>query len=431
MSAWLNESLNQTLNQWLSTGPRSAIQLRILTLALLVAACSVLSARAAHAQHLWPEISLALVEDGFMLPVHIAMPDDGSNRLFVVEKAGRIQIIQDGAKLPTPFLDINDRVGYSCNECGLLSVAFPPDYAENGYFFVYYTTKTSVIEPDQPGEADGEYDAVLARFWVSDDPNSADPDSEERILLQNQPADNHNGGQLAFGPDGMLYVGSGDGGGREGANNGQRLSTLLGKILRIEVGASGTYTVPADNPFVGQADVKPEIWAYGLRNPWRFAFDSASGDLYIGDVGQGHFEEINRQPADSSGGENYGWDEMEGLHCHPLNSDCDPDQYVLPIAEYDHSQDDCSVTGGVVYASKMPGLVPVYLYGDYCSGRIRGLQPNGDVYTTTLLLDTETRITSFGQDQAGNSYVVDYNGAIYRIEEAPWPTLILPLLRLD
>lgn len=408
-------------------------------LALLIVASSLLWAGRAQAQTVWPDVSLVQVADGFSRPVYVTGANDGSSRLFVVEKAGRIQIIKDGAKLATPFLDIHERVGSGCNECGLLSVAFPLDFAENGYFFVYYNSTTSVVEPDHAclpnQECDGEEDTIVARFRVSgNDPDQADPNSEERLLLQNQPYANHNGGQLAFGPDNLLYVGLGDGGsGGDPYDNGQKLSTLLGKILRIQVGPSGGYIIPDDNPFVGQTNVKPEIWAYGLRNPWRFSFDSVSGDLYIGDVGQGLYEEIDRQAAGSSGGENYGWNEMEGMHCYPPGSGtCEPDRYVLPIAEYSHSGGDCSVTGGVVHHSSIPGQAPIYLYGDYCTGRIRALQPEGDGYATTLLLDSDLTITSFGQDAAGNSYVVDYGGGvIYRLAEPPHFTIVLPLLRKD
>lgn len=407
---------------------------RLLLWTLLILACSVLLPSRAQAQVVWPDIVLVKVVDGLSLSVHLTTADDGSNRLFVVEKQGRIQIIKDGVNPPGSFLDISDRVGSSCGECGLLSVAFPPDYAESGYFYVYYTSESSVIQADQEGEPDGKQDTVVARFRVSaEDPDRADPNSEERLLLQNQPQTNHNGGQLAFGPDGMLYIGLGDGGGGgDPYENGQDLASLLGKILRIQVGPSGPYTVPNDNPFIGQTDAKPEIWAYGLRNPWRFSFDSATGDLYIGDVGQGTYEEIDRQPAAGSGGENYGWDEMEGLHCYPPGSDtCDPDDYVLPIAEYGHGNNDCSVTGGVVHHSPAPGQAPVYLYGDFCTGRIRALQPEGGTYTTTILLESGLTITSFGQDMAGNSYVVDYNGGIYRVAEPPRFTVAVPLLRQD
>src|SRR5918998_877978 len=250
------------------------------------------------------DFGLELVADGFDQPVQVVDPGDGSRRLFVVEQPGRIRIIHDGQVVPEPFLDITDLVG-CCGERGLLGLAFHPDYAKTGDLFVNYT--------------DHNGDTVVARYQVSTaDPNRADPASAETILAVDQPAANHNGGLLLFGPkDGHLYIGLGDGGGGNG-QNGQDLSTLLGKILRIDVkgtSADAPYGIPPDNPFVDQPEARPEIWVLGVRNPWRFSFDRVTGDLWIGDVGSATYEEVNYQPAASPGGENYGWDLMEGTVC--------------------------------------------------------------------------------------------------------------------
>ena len=265
----------------------------------------------------WPEIELVEIETGFDYPVHIAHAGDGSGRIFVVEQAGVIRIIKNGTLLGTPFLNISARVNFSGNpndEQGLLSVAFPPDYASKNYFYVYYTSRI--------GADDG--DNIVARFFVDDpvnNPDEADPNSEQLVLhLEHQPNSNHNGGQLAFGPnDGYLYLAPGDGGSsNDPPNNAQTTSTLLGKILRLDVetGSPATYTIPASNPFT-QTAALDEIWALGLRNPWRFSFDRQTGDLYIGDVGQGAREEVDFQPAASVGAENYGWKILEGTICRP------------------------------------------------------------------------------------------------------------------
>jgi len=380
---------------------------------------------AASAQ--WPSIAVQRLPGDYAAPVHVTHAGDGSGRLFVVEKGGRIRIYRNGGILPTPFLDIADRVNARCGECGLLSVAFPPDYATGGYFFVYYTSNEDVADPE-PYEEDNDTgnDTVVARFKVTGNLDLADPGSETRILVRNQPFTNHNGGQMAFGPDGYLYIGLGDGGGGgDPLDSGQRPDTWLGKILRIEVGATSTYAVPPDNPFVGSPTYLPEIWASGLRNPWRFSFDRATGDLFIGDVGQGKYEEIDFQPAASVGGENYGWNRMEGMHCDV--SGCDTTGFVLPVAEYAHADNtgsDCSsVTGGAVYRGSFTSLEGIYFYADYCSGRIWGLQRNGGVWESSLLAETGLRIASFGEDEAGNLYVAelaDANsiGHVYRIVDA-------------
>jgi glucose/arabinose dehydrogenase len=376
----------------------------------------------------WPNIALTLTVDGLTQPVHVTHAGDGSGRLFVVEKAGVIRIVRNGSLEPVPFLSIAGRVGSSGGEQGLLSVAFPPGYTIKGYFYVDYT--------DLSGNT------VVSRFHLTGDPDVANPSSEEIILTVDQPYANHNGGQLAFGPDGYLYVGLGDGGGGgDPQGNAQDPATLLGKILRIDVeptlvtppvfsathqlylpfvsaGNRAPYRIPPSNPYTQTSGYRGEIWALGLRNPWRFSFDRDTGDLYIGDVGQNAYEEIDFQPAASPGGENYGWVIMEGAHCYP-SGPCDSTGLVLPVAEYDHNQ-GCSVTGGIVYRGSDPDLQGIYFYGDYCSGRIWGLVQESGIWTTQLLANTGLRITSFGEDGAGNVYVTDFwNGRVYQLVKAP------------
>lgn len=330
-------------------------------------------------------------------------------RLFVLEQVGRIRIIENNELLPTPFLDIRDRVGSADSEQGLLGLAFHPDYATpgaryEGYFFVNYT--------DYSGNTH------ISRFLVSrGDPYRADPNSEVNYLTVKQPYGNHNGGSLAFGPDGYLYAGLGDGGSQnDPQGNGQNLSTLLGKVLRLDVDSEdGRYTVPTDNPFVGQGDSRPEIWAYGLRNPWRMSFDRATGDLYIADVGQNTYEEVNFQLAGSKGGENYGWSIMEGLHCLS-GSNCNKTGLILPIFEYDHSQ-GCSISGGYVYRGEQyPEMAGNYFFSDYCSGTIWRLFDDGDTWVGDPLGNSGLIISSFGEDVHGELYVLNYwYGEIYRL----------------
>lgn len=351
----------------------------------------------------WPTVTITPLVQGLDKPTHITHAGDGSNRIFVVEQRGRIMIIRDNSLLPTPFLDIRDRVG-CCGERGLLSIAFPPGYASKKHFYVNYTDRSG--------------DTVVARYRVAGHSDTADLASEEVLLLIGQPYTNHNGGQLAFGPDGFLYIGMGDGGsGGDPQNNGQKAGTLLGKLLRIDV-ESGTnpYRVPPDNPFVNKKGFRPEIWATGLRNPWRFAFDRQTGDLFIADVGQNQYEEINLQPAGSRGGENYGWRIMEGNHCFRSKT-CKKQGLMLPVAEYDHSK-GCSVTGGVVYrGAKHVRLRGIYFYGDYCSGRIWGLRRSGDGWESKELLETGYAISTFGEDEDGAVYVADHGkGSIGRLE---------------
>jgi glucose/arabinose dehydrogenase len=351
----------------------------------------------------WPKVSLVQIADNFSRPVHITHSGDGSNTLFVAEQKGRIIAVRDGAVLAAPFLDISERVS-CCGERGFLGMAFPPEYSKKNYFYVTYTDRSG--------------DTAVARYRVNTASGTADPKSEEIVLRVKQPYSNHNGGQIAFGPDGYLYIGMGDGGsGGDPHGHGQNPASLLGKMLRIDVESGKTpYGVPIDNPFIESKEYRPEIWAVGLRNPWRFSFDRKAGDLYIADVGQDRYEEIHFQPASSGGGENYGWNIMEGKHCYG-SSACDMSGLVMPVAEYKHS-DGCSVTGGMVYrGKKFPKLEGIYLYGDYCSGRIWGLRKTKDGWISALLKDTGFSITTFGEDENGELYVSDYeNGTIYRIE---------------
>jgi len=345
-----------------------------------------------------------LVTDALTLPVHVTAPPADPDRLFIVEQAGRVRILNAAGLLPSPFLDISGRVS-CCGERGLLSMAFDPLYAVNGRFYVAYT--------DLAG------DTRVARFRVGTEPNVADPASEELVLSVAQPYSNHNGGLIAFGPDGYLYIALGDGGsGGDPAGNGQNRSTLLGSLLRISVGESAGYTVPPDNPFVGHPSFRPEIWAYGLRNPWRFSFDRVAGDLYIADVGQARLEEVNVEPLASTGGVNYGWNTMEGTECFSSAS-CDQSGLTLPVLEYDHGQ-GCSVIGGHAYrGSDLPAFQGSYFYSDYCSGWIRSFRyQDGEAVDRrdwSGVLDPGGSVTSIGEDAREELYVVTESGRLYKI----------------
>jgi glucose/arabinose dehydrogenase len=349
------------------------------------------------------------VVTGLSSPVAITHAGDGSGRLFIILQAGRIVIFDGAQVLSPPFLDISALV-LSGGERGLLGAAFHPNYVGNGFFYVSYT--------------DAAGDSVIARYSVSVDPNRADSASGVILLTITQPFSNHNGGQLQFGPDGYLYISIGDGGsGGDPQNNGQNLGNLLGKILRIDVDTAFPFAIPADNPFVGVAGVREEIWSYGLRNPWRFSFDRLTGDLFIGDVGQASWEEVDFQLATSTGGENYGWRRMEGSSCFNPPTNCNDGTLVLPILQYDHTLGRCSVTGGYRYrGSANPDLEGIYFYGDYCTGRIWGAKEDGlGGWTTTELLDTPFLISTFGEDESGELYVADLsspNGVIYQIVQA-------------
>lgn len=350
--------------------------------------------------------------------MQVTHADDGSGFLYVVEQGGRIRTIRNGSPDAAPFLDIGGRV-LAGGERGLLGLAFSPGYATNGRFYVNYTRN-----PDGA--------TIVARYSATGNPRVADPDSEEIVLVIGQPFSNHNGGQIAFGPDGFLYIGMGDGGsGGDPQNNAQNPSTLLGKMLRIDAESGvSPYAIPPSNPFAGAGGTRGEIWASGLRNPWRFSFDRLTGDLYIGDVGQGSFEEVDFQPAGSRGGENYGWNILEGNQCFG-GSGCDTTGLVPPVAVYDHSQ-GCSVTGGTVYrGADHPRMAGIYFFGDFCSGRIFGLARDGAAWRSAALLVAPISVSSFGEDEAGNLYVTDYSGgAVHRIvaENAspPAPVLLSP-----
>ena len=349
----------------------------------------------------FPAITLTRVAGGFAQPLLITHAGDGSGRMFVVERGGLIRILRDGVVEPRPFLDLSARVRTLGSEQGLLGLAFPPDYASRRHFYVNYTGTLGVG------------DTVVARYRASADADLADPASGQTLLRQAQPFPNHNGGHLAFGPDGHLYIGLGDGGpAGDPFGNAQKPATLLGKLLRIDVEAgASTYAIPADNPF-GNA-----IWATGLRNPWRFSFDRATGDLYIADVGQNAYEEVNFQPAASPGGQNYGWNVMEGMHCYK-DADCERAGLTPPVAEYAHGAGDCSITGGHVYrGDRHPALRGVYLYGDFCSGRLWGLRRDAAGWASALLLESGLNVSSFGEDESGEVYLTDYGrGEVYRIE---------------
>jgi glucose/arabinose dehydrogenase len=335
-----------------------------------------------------------LVASGLDRPTDLQPSGDGSGGLFVLEQIGRIRILAGGQLLPAPLLDITDRVGSDGSEQGLLGLALHPNFGSNGWIYVNYTDRNG--------------DTHLARFTVHG--STADPASEKQLLLIRQPFANHNGGSLAFGPDGYLYAGLGDGGsGGDPYGNAQSGNTLLGKILRLDVDHGDPYAIPATNPFaVGGA--APEIWALGLRNPWRFTFDRLTGDLWIGDVGQNTWEEINFVPANTPGGLNFGWNWMEATH--PYQGD-PSGQFTPPLAEYSHAQ-GCSVTGGVVYRGlALPAWQGVYLFGDFCSGTVWGLLNSSGAQP---LFQTGFRLSTFGQDEAGEVYLADYgSGSVYQL----------------
>jgi glucose/arabinose dehydrogenase len=340
---------------------------------------------------------------------NLVEPDDSIGQMFISEQKGIIQSFEAGRPEQGShvFLDITDRVNRGGNEEGLLGLAFDPDYQGNGYFYVYYS-------------AAGPRRSVVSRFSRDPaNPGAADPRSEVVVMEIAQPYANHNGGQLAFGPDGYLYIGLGDGGGGgDPQGNGQNLGTLLGKVLRIDVRgltAAGAYKIPADNPFVDTAGARAEIWACGLRNPWRFSFDVDTGLLWAGDVGQDKWEEIDI----ITGGANYGWNIMEGNHCYSPASGCDRLGLILPIVEYDHSQ-GCSVTGGYVYrGNKIPDLQGRYIYGDFCTGKIWVLDYQGTTLIgNELLVDSGLSITSFGVDPAGNLYILSRDGGVYTLVQS-------------
>lgn len=385
----------------------------------------------------WPTITLTSFVTGLSQPTVITHAGDGSNRIFVAERAGRIRLIKSGVLQVTPFLDISARVNSGGPEQGLLGIAFPPNYASKGYFYVYYTNQNAVG------------DTVVSRFRITGNPDLADPNSEEIVLTQTQPYANHNGGEIQFGRDGFLYIALGDGGsGGDPQNNAQNPGSLLGKILRINVEPNATspisvdgtytyflpmiarnintlgYTIPITNPFASTPGYRGEIWALGLRNPWRFSFDRLTGDMYIADVGQNAREEVNFRPASSPGGENYGWRCYEGNAPYNLSGCLPPSNYVFPVVDYPHtivSHDDngCSVTGGYVYrGSSYPAMQGIYFFADFCSARVWGLQYDSvsATWQRSQLATAPSTVSTFGEDQAGELYLAGYgNGTIYRV----------------
>jgi glucose/arabinose dehydrogenase len=410
-----------------------------------------------------PQIQLVEVVSGLQKPVNVAFPPDDSGRIFVVEQGGTIRIINaDGSVEPDPFLDLSTTTAYDSSEQGLLGLAFHPDYAENGRFFVDYNDRyiSGAI--------------VISEFQVDDqNPNQAEPKSERPLLVIDKPFPQHNAGTLRVGPDGFLYISTGDGGSQGDAyDNAQSRFSLLGKILRIDVDANSVgqpYGIPADNPFAGpgrydnpfpgqppedvngkrdkrdkggakanpkeqkhRSPVRPEIWALGFRNPWQFSFDPETGDFYVGDVGAGNWEEIDYQPAGSVAGQNYGWDWLEGSHCYPEElTECPRQQVgVLPVAEYAHGDDGCSITGlGVYRGEEYPSLDGIYFSGDFCTGKVRGLQRDGNgIWQFEDLLDTQLQISGSGQDASGALYVTSLGsitgedggagGALWRLVSA-------------
>ena len=349
------------------------------------------------------------VAAGLSSPLYLTAPVGDLSRLFVVERTGGIRIVKDGVLLAEPFLDLSAKVSLA-GEQGLLGMAFYPDYATSGSFVVHYT--------DLAGNT------VLSRFQVSIDPDHADPASERVILTAVQPFSNHNGGQVTFGPDGFLYLGLGDGGASgDPGGRGQNLSEPLGSILRVDVRGGDPYTVPADNPFVGQPSALPEVWSYGLRNPWRFSFDRSNGDLYIADVGEAQREEINVSPATEAAGRgvNYGWNIMEGTLCF-AGSGCNQSGLTQPVLEYSHNE-GCAVTGGYVYrGSAIPELQGHYFYGDFCRGWVRSFRyTDGAVtdQTSWPTLSPGGPVLSFGEDSAGELYVLEAGGRVLRIIPDP------------
>src|SRR6266576_1817050 len=347
--------------------------------------------------------------DNFTSPVYLTAPPGDTARLFVVEQGGRIQVVHDDTTRARPFLDLPGEIS-SGGERGLLSMAFHPQYATNGRFYVYFTNPAGDIR--------------IVRYNVSSDPDSADATTADTILKVPHPQNsNHNGGQLQFGPDNMLWAGTGDGGGAgDTAGNGQNKHALLGKLLRLDVSGASGYTIPADNPGNADTSFAPQVWSYGLRNPWRFSFDRQTGDLYIGDVGQNRYEEVDvsSTAVQRGRGVNFGWNIMEGTHCYPNDLCSTAGQ--LPVVEYPHFGGTCSITGGYVYrGSALPALVGNYFYADFCDGSVHSIKYPGSTNpgNWTSLLSPGQNISSFGQDARGELYILQLDGPVWRITPRP------------
>ena len=347
-------------------------------------------------------VTLQEIASGLDFPTYLTSPPQ-DDRLFVLEKEGAIKLIKGGVVLGDPFLDLTSKVGSRAGEQGLLGLAFFPDYATTGRFIVHYT--------------DPQGASRISLFRVSADPDRADPASESEVLVVSRPGTAHNGGQVIFGPDGMLYIGLGDGDDNDGGR-GQSVEDLLGSILRIDVSVP-PYTVPADNPFVGISGARPEVWSYGLRNPWRFSFDRGTSDLYIADVGESRWEEVDYASAAQGMGRgvNYGWSVMEGTFCF-RGETCDRTGLALPVVEYGRSE-GCSISGGYVYrGAAIPFLQGQYFYADYCAGWVRSLRmENGGVVEQKEWPELESGglVTSFGEDASGELYIVTQQGSVFMI----------------
>ena len=375
---------------------------------------------------LFPQLEAKMIGEDFEKPLYITNYPNNNEKFIIIEQEGIIKILSDGKTEKIPFLDIEKRVHqplYPADEMGMLGLAFDPNFEQNGYFYVNYV--------------DRKYHTNISRFETNG--KLGDPNSEEILIKLKQPYPNHNGGSIEFGPDGYLYIGVGDGGSvGDPENRAQNLSNLFGTILRIDINTDKGYIVPKDNPFYKIKAFKSEIWHYGLRNPWRFSFDKKTGDMYIGDVGQNNWEEIDFQNFDSKGGLNYGWKILEGTHCYPNDTKCSTENTTLPIFEYPNNANylktligirqtktqGCSVTGGYVYRGKnKPDLYGRYFFGDYCTGKVWSLKNNSsniDIieHTDELLKSMEKKefyLSSFGEDENGELYLIDYSGDIYSI----------------
>jgi glucose/arabinose dehydrogenase len=351
-----------------------------------------------------PTIALTPFVSGLSTPVDFQTPDDGSGRIFIVQQSGTIRIVSGGSLLPTPFLDISSRINFDGGEQGLLGLAFHPSYSQNKRFYLNYDRLSG-----------SQIQTVIAEYQLTADPNAADPASERILLTVNQPFSNHKAGQMAFGPDGFLYIAFGDGGsGGDPMGNGQNRGTLLGKVARIGVDPPFTsglqYVIPADNPFVGTTD-RGEIWAYGFRNPWRFSFEKGGTRLFVADVGQDKFEEIDLVQK----GLNYGWNTMEGSHCFTPATGCNMTGLTLPIVDYDHSEGVTVIGGYVYHGTAISSLAGAYIFGDFSNGKIWELTESSGTWTRTQLLNSGKNMSAFGQDAAGELYVVDYSGSVFKI----------------